>query len=308
MSFTQRTIKNNQRKRGFSVVLMTATLLCLTPMLLEEAALAQTPRVGDRTMFIGVNSIRILDEDDPLSNDEPYLIVTKFVMKVRVMADGRTVTIVPGTLHLQNVMSGHHSLGHSEENWADEVNTYNLPAGIPRFVQAVVPWDEPGWVVGAVVTHMEKDGFSSSTANLLGREIQSAIERAFTTMSFSISDTRSLTDSLVRKVSADLSGALRRVSVGGIIRGIASAVDPDDFGGMNIILLATAPRNRVFMFAGAPPPSLAAALLSVREITSSAPVALNYPTAGLGTVPDKARFQGRHTVNCDVRIGRLAAP
>ncbi|MCS7271841.1 MAG: hypothetical protein NZ703_12250, partial [Gemmataceae bacterium] len=107
-----------------------------------------------RGIALGPESIRIVDEDDDLNNDEPYLIVTRFEFRVRTDASGR-ITLVPGTLQVANIMSGHNNL-RSQDNWADEGRTYRFVP--PRYAQKLIPWNEEGWVIGLVITHMEEDG------------------------------------------------------------------------------------------------------------------------------------------------------
>lgn len=267
---------------------------------LPVQGVAQDPR----TITIAFNSIRIVDEDDPISNDEPYLIVTKVRMRVQVGAAAGTVSIVPGTLQVANVMSGHNNLGRGGDNWADEPNTYNFPNGILRSVQENVPWNEPGWVIGAIVSHVEEDGFSNSTANLLGTRIEALARSSVTSMSFSVADARGISDAIARKVVSDLGRAFRTFDLGGIIRGIASAADPDDFGGVQVVLTATGPGNTVFMYAGVPPASIGVPPGGVLAVTTTTPFSLKFPT-GVSALPSNARFCGDHRVNGDVRIGRL---
>ncbi|MCS7166613.1 MAG: hypothetical protein NZ914_03140 [Gemmatales bacterium] len=112
-------------------------------------------------------------------------------------------------------MSGHNNLGRRNDNWADEVNTYTLPKNHPRYAQAMFPWGEEYWVLGAVITHVEGDGFAYSTAELLGDKIRDAVETALRDGSFDAADARQLSNVILRKVSRDLSRAAGRFDVGG---------------------------------------------------------------------------------------------
>ncbi|MCS6976538.1 MAG: hypothetical protein NZM31_05950 [Gemmatales bacterium] len=254
-----------------------------------------------RGIAIGVESIRIVDEDDDLNNDEPYLIVTKFQFRVRLEA-GR-LALVPGTLRVENIMSGHNNLGRRDDNWADEGREGRTYSFSPRYAQAMFPWNEDGWVIGAVVTHMEEDGFAASTAARLGDEVRNTVERALLSGSFDAADAHRLSQVVIRKVSRDLSRSVGRFDVGGIIRSLASAADPDDCGGSQIVVAVTAPGNRVFAYSGSPTTDEATLLGRSREIRNGThPLTLTFPTSDVAGVPHKARFSGNHQVNLSLRI------
>lgn len=284
------------RLRSRTLSLCASLCACLGSALVAESAAAQATHRG---ISIGFESIRILDEDDPVSDDEPYLIVTRFELRTRVDAVGR-VAIVPGTLKVDNIMSGHNNLGRRGDNWADEVHTYNFP---PRYAQNLFRWNEDGWVIGAVVTLMEEDGFSDATADRLGEEVRKTVERTFRTMTFDRADARNLANILIKKISHDLSRAARRLDIPGIVRGLISAVDPDDYGGSQIVLAVTAPGNKVFSYIGLPTNSPTEALTRVREVRGgSMPFSLDFPAGDLRDLPGNARFQGRHRVNGALKI------
>ncbi|MCS7016719.1 MAG: hypothetical protein NZM42_11460 [Gemmatales bacterium] len=255
-----------------------------------------------RAIAVGVESIRIADEDDGIDHDEPYLIVTRFQFRVRLDAAGR-LTLVPGTLSVTNIMSGHNNLGRRDDNWAAEGNTYTLPKGHPRYAQAMFPWGEEYWVLGVVITHLEEDGFAYSTAKLLGDRIRDAVETALRDGSFDAADARQLSSAIIRKVSRDLSRAAGRFDVGGIIRGLASKADPDDYGGTQVVAAVTAPGNRVFLYSGAPTTDAATLLRNTRELGNGThSLSLKFPAGDLSHLPWNARFCGEHSVNLKVSV------
>lgn len=268
---------------------------CLGAALMPESAQAH-----QRGIAISVDSIRVEDEDDPNSNDEPYLIVTK--VRARIQMSGRSARIVPGTLRVTNVMSGHNNLGRRSDNWADEVRTYSVPEGTPRIAQELLPMNEPGWIVGAVVVHMEEDGFSASTGRLLSSKVRETVERAVSGMSLTGFDSSSITQSVAKKVTRDLKSALKNLNIGGIVRGLASAVDPDDFGGVNVVLAVTGPNNSVFSFGGVPSGDLGSLASDVTLVSNQKAYGLAFPAGDLRSIPSKARFQGRHKVNATIKV------
>lgn len=270
------------------------------------AEFAQAQPVGSRGITIDFKSVKCGDEDDPLSPDEPYLIVTKFRFKVEPA--GRGIRIVPGTLKVENVMAGHGSLGSKKDNYTREGRTFKIPKTVPHLAQAVVPPNEPGWVVGAAVTYMEEDGFSKSTSMVLSKKIRDLVEKSITTMSFTSADTKKLTDAIMKKVAGDLSRSARNLDMGGIIRGIASAVDPDDYGGTALIVAVTGEGGRVYSFVGNPSDRIETVLGSVRPVTGTVSFTLRFPMGDLRRVPSNARFQGRSSVNGELRIWKMESP
>ena len=70
-----------------------------------------------------ITSITIGDEDDPLSNDEPYLIL----IRVRARLLGLATTsprLDPASISVSLSMNGQNNLGRSSDNWADEPNSF----------------------------------------------------------------------------------------------------------------------------------------------------------------------------------------
>lgn len=265
------------------------------------ALLPLTVHAQQRGFAISIDSIRIEDEDDPGSNDEPYLIVTK--VRGRVQLSGGTPSIVPDTLQVTNVMSGHNDLGRRSDNWADEVRTYAISERTPRIAQELLP-DEPGWFVAAVIVHLEEDGFAPSTARVLSDEVRRVVETATSGMSLARVDTSSVYQVISQKILRDLRSSLSGRG-GSLFRVLTSVVDPDDVGGAQIV------------FAGSNP--LTGNIVSDTQVLSSSttpvvgligtpladanPYSLRFPTAtdDIRRLPGNARFQGRHKVNVTAR-------
>jgi hypothetical protein len=281
----------------------------LVGAILTLATIAGTPppaSADQRSIRIVFDSIRIGDEDDRLSNDEPYLIVTL----IRMRFDPRTGIPVPGTLRVMTALSGHNNLGRRGDNWADEVNTYPLPIGIQR-ARDSFPWNEAGWVLAAVVLHMEEDGLSDSAANVIGTEVRNLVHEAARSLNFSDLDFRRIGEAVATHVAQRTKAALARLNLGGVIRGLASVADPDDVGGVTVVGTLTGNDNKVFMYAGAlPEGGNPAGVAGVTEVRSSTPFTLAYPTADLPSfhLESKMRFQGRHQINGHVEarhVGRV---
>jgi hypothetical protein len=72
-------------------------VLALCAGLAPAIVFAQTGRF--RAVSMGIASLQIHDEDDPLSNDEPYLLAVRF----RYRTDDSGV-LVPNTLHVNRVL------------------------------------------------------------------------------------------------------------------------------------------------------------------------------------------------------------
>jgi len=262
-----------------------------------------TPTQPLKTITIKMLGIRILDEDDPVSNDEPYLINLGFRARIQIAADLST-SIVPNTLSVQNVGSDvHNNLGRSGDNWADEVNTYGFNT---QTFTTTVPSNQAGWVVGVVSVLFEEDGFSNSTANSLRNRIRTEVTSAITALDFTAVDTNRITRAIAAKIMRDINRAGSRLDFGGIFRGIASAVDPDDFGGVNLVMTMTLPGDSVVMFAGAPPadttvlPPLTGVPAGAANPTT---FRLNFPIGALGAVPSNARYKGKCFVAGSVTQG-----
>lgn len=79
-------------------------------------------------------------------------------------------------------------------------------------------------------------------------------------------------------------------------------MDPDDYGGTQIVMAVTAPGNKVFTYIGLPTDP-ADAFGRVRLMTSpTLPISLDFPARDLSGLPGNARFQGHHRVLGTLKI------
>jgi len=268
-------------------------------------AFAQNPRF----VTVKLTGLRCADEDDPASRDEPFLIVTRFKARAELTSTG-TARLVPGTLTVMNTYAaGHNNLGRSGDNWCSERSAiHDIPVSARQEMTESMPWGQSGWIAGAVVCFFEEDGFSDSTGRLLADQILGAVRTGLSTFSLAGVSTRTITDALAAKILGDIKRAVKNVNIGGLIRGLASAVDPDDFGGIAIVGAVTADGGRVFMFAGAPPADPASLLAGTTELRTSSTFSLAYPLGDLSTAPGNARYQGRCTVLGTISTGQVSGP
>jgi hypothetical protein len=261
-----------------------------------------------KAVSIRISGMDYLAEDDPLSSDEPYLITIGFRFQL-TPGQGGSATVASGTVSVQNVGSGpHNNLGHSSDNWASKGKNYwwdlvaapGLPPMIgngPMEFVAELPPNQPGWVVGTVVVFMEEDGFSNSTAGTLRNRIRGEVDKSIRSLSFQGFDPKVISDALIKKVMSDLDRSVRNFDIGGIIRSLASAVDPDDFGGVNVVMAMTVP-NGINIFSGQPPADLSK--MNLTFLRTQAPptitrheFSLMYPAGDLSKIPHNARYTGR---------------
>jgi hypothetical protein len=275
--------------------------VALTASLFLLAAAA--PAQAVKTLTIKLTSVRIDEEDDPLSNDEPYLVHIGFRGRLSDSAAG--VRFAPGSLSFHTIGGGpHNNLGRSDDNWADSGSKEYMiddllqvmpfhHAGKQAFT-TTVPANQPGWVVGSVIVFFEEDGFSNATASTMRTKIRQQVEKAITNLSMSGINSSAITTAVTRKVTNDLKGAVEKVDVGGIIRGIASAADPDDYGGVRLVLAITTPGGGYSFYAGGPFSNVNdVPLTNVAQGTQLANFQLSFPSGNISQVPWNARYTGR---------------
>jgi hypothetical protein len=263
----------------------------LTPPLFGGKALIQ----ADASILIRMDEIRILKVDDPMSSDEPYLVNVGFRAQVAI-GEESVPGIVPGTLSIADVgRAVHNNLGRNGDNWARRGNTYEFDS---QLFGVVVPGGEPGWIVGVVSVLFEEDAYPNSTADDLRKRLREAVSEAIIGLSFDSVDTRGITRAVASQIVRDIQKGASRVNVGGIIRSLASAVDPDDFGGVNMVLAMTLPQNGLMMFAGSPPENLGA-LPTLTAVPSGGQTkfSLDFPQQIPGGVSWNARYRGKCKVS-----------
>ena len=246
-----------------------------------------------RTITIACDTLTYQGEDDPLSKDEPYLVVIGY--RLRVVTDDRgRAGIAPGSLATSPVGRGpHNNIGRPGDNWARKGSTYGFDT---ITYSAELPIGEAGWVVGALVVLMEEDAWAGSTAAAFRDGVHRAVRQAVETLS--MPSASSVAGTVVAKIVGDLTRALQRSDLGGIFRAVASAADPDEVGGANVVIVVTLPGDVVRMHAGPPPQDPAGLQLQPVGCSpeGSARFSLPYPTGNLTDLPGSARYQGRCTV------------
>ncbi len=255
--------------------------------------LATTPPM--KTLGISLKSIRIMDEDDPLSSDEPYLITIGFKCRVEARPD-KTAYVVPGTLDVKIVGGGpQNNLGRSGDNWAEEVKTYSINGHCNY--SAKVPKEGWGYVVGTAIVFMEEDAFENSTATLMRWRIHDAVKEAVGNLSMSGIDRNKITDAVADKITGDIGDSLKSLDIGGFIQALASAADPDDFGGIAMVVALTLPKGIVQVFAGVTPANLAAAKLKPMPANGTFGFSLNFPIGNVSSAPSNARYKGKSRIS-----------
>jgi hypothetical protein len=267
-------------------------------------ATASAPAQSVKTLTIKLLSLKILDEDDPMSNDEPYLVHIGFRGRLE-SAGGNNVRFAPGTLSFSTIGGGpHNNLGRSGDNWADEGGMEyvidNIVEVLPhqhagrQAFTTTVPVNQPGWAVGSVIVFFEEDGFSNATAATMRTRIRQQVENAIRNLSMNGIDTNAITNAVTRKVTNDLKTAVEKFDIGGIIRGVASAADPDDYGGVRIVLAVTTPGGGFSYYAGAPFSNVNnVPITNVSKGTPMSNFEFTFPSGNLSQVPWNARYTGR---------------
>jgi hypothetical protein len=252
-----------------------------------------------------ITSITIVDEDDPLSNDEPYLIL----IRVRARLLGLATTsprLDPASISVSLSMNGQNNLGRSSDNWADEPRSFAVPSTIPNSAQSLVPLGQSGWIVCGLLIHMEEDGFTKSTATQVGVDIKTAVQNKLIDMA---QNNQTLTvDGVLKEVVGQLSANTLKKAMQNLI----SIVDPDDFGGMHLIGGVTLTNGTVWTYAGSPKPIFplfnGANPLTVPGgmiLTNNLPsrnFSVSFPGGLTTALPSNMKFQGQHTVKGKIEI------
>jgi hypothetical protein len=290
------TVPSNERttRLGVFVGMLTASILAIG---FRDTCQAQEWR----GISVTLNSIRIHDEDDPLSSDEPYLIFIRVRGRVVGPEDARRLDA--NSIEVSLAMNGHNNLGRSKDNWTKERRTFEIPSSIPRIVQDIVPGNEAGWFVAGLLMHMEEDAWSPRIARELGENTRSALEREV--RRFANPSVRLDTRALMREI---LGGVAISVFESSFTRALVSGVDPDDFGGLQVAGAVSLGNGVVvtfsgdpsildnFLAGGTPPPG--GQILAGRR--TSQDISLTFPGGIRPKLPGNARFKGRHTINATI--------
>lgn len=271
--------------------LQSALRLALLPAAVPVLVTAASTPQSDVSVLIQLKQIQIQKEDDPLSNDEPYLINLGFKAQIAIDENSKP-GIVPGTLSVTPVGTAvRNNLGRGGDNWANRGGTYAFDT---QLFGTVIPANEPGWIVGIITAFFEEDAYSESTARDLRNRLREEVSKSIESLAFDSADARSITKSVASKVVRDIQRGAAKLNIAGIFRNLASALDPDDFGGMNMVLAMSLPQGGLMMFAGAPPDNLG----EVPNLTNvptgkPTPFTFDFPKHVPSGVPWNARYRGR---------------
>ena len=258
---------------------------------------------SSRRIKIELHSLDVADEDDPSSNDEPFVILVRFRFQAMI-GPSLKAKIRAGTLQVSAVGSAvHNNMGRSDDNWCDEDDDPYGLGGANLMINELVPTGQPGWVVGAVAVLFEEDAFSDGTANQMRKLILAEARKAIESMDFANINSNVITAPLVNKIAGQITSSLKLANLGliGFLNGLAEAVDADDFAGVNVVLAATVPGGEMRMIAGQPPASAQALVLESVPVTGPKEFVLSFPAGDLSQVPSSARYQGQMAVR-----GRLS--
>jgi hypothetical protein len=276
-----------------------ALAVCAIGALLVLPAISQTPT---KKISIKFTQVLVSERDDPVSNDEPYLINIGFRGRLIDRGNG---TVGFSSLIVNTVGSGpHNNLGRSHDNWAAKSTTWYTIDTSPtvgalehKGLQAFtiqVPLNDPGWVIGSIAILMEEDAFVPSTATAMRTKIRDEVDAGLRSLSMSNVNINSITDTVVKKIAHDIVTSMQRLNYGGIIRGYASMADPDDFGGINVVMAITDFSNGLVYYSGQPFSSVTN--LPVQYLPNGVRTAnfeVSYPIGDLSSIPVTARYKGR---------------
>ncbi len=250
-----------------------------------------------RNINIQMHTLDVGDEDDPSSNDEPFMVLVQF--KFRATIAGGKAKLMPGTLSVRAVgSSAHNNMGRGDDNWCDEdVDPYNLTSA-NLTVNTDVPTGQPGWVVGAVAVMFEEDAFSDSRAVEMRDLIVTEATKAIQTLDFSNINASAISDPLVARITGQITSSFKILNFGlvNFLKGFAEAIDPDDVAGVNVVVAATMPGGKLRFMAGQPPKTANDLILQSVPVNGPQEFALSYPIGDLSSAPGIARYQGEMTV------------
>jgi hypothetical protein len=252
-----------------------------------------------RTIKIALTRLDAKKDDDANTTDEPYLIMVRFRFRTTLSASG-VATPVPGTLEVGLVGSGsQNNLGHSGDNWFKAPHNYDITSA-NLVVDESVPTGQPGWFVGAVIVFFDEDSFTASTVAQFRDLVVKQVSSSIGSLTLSV-NANEIGDAIVSSIVAKLWSSFELLNLGFVnfLSGILELIDPDDFGGVNVVTASTVPGGRVRMSAG--PPS--AGLASGPSVVASAPFALTFPVGNLSKVPWQARYTGKCIVRGTLSVG-----
>lgn len=194
---------------------------------------------------INLFSMKCRDEDDLTSHDEPYLVNVGFKAKLVRDATGKG-KVDPATIQVFAIGTpGHNNLGQTGDDWAIENKRYRITG--QNFSTTVLK--EPGWIAGIVCAMYEEDMYSDQMAKTFSGRLMGSVRSCLTSLELqNLADLELNFTGIARFVRELQAGILKFFP--SIFRAFASTINPDDFGGANVVIAATLPNNQVKMFAG----------------------------------------------------------
>lgn len=294
----------DQPKARFGQLSKTQIVLVLILAVIVFAGLLpnSTHAQEQRQFSVKLRTMHIDDEDDDLTNDEPYLLMYQFKMRFDLSDDGRTATVDRRSLVVGSFFRNYqNNLGFGSDNWADEEHSYTFPERADLFLADSVNVNE-SWIFGAVIVLMEEDAFGSDTVRLLSTAIKDELQAKLSGMTPAVGAPDRVANLLLRDTLAKISAG----NIGGVIGRLLKITQPDDFGGIQVVIATVTPiaikgrlTDLVLVYSGDLPTSIdpTALLRGITPVTDRALVRLRFPAGDLGRVPGIARYNGALRIN-----------
>ncbi len=205
-----------------------------------------------KTYSIELNSLHYQKVDDfgPFNDDEPYVIGVQFKAHMLPHTSGNTTVYSPDLSTLEVGLVGfanQHDLGHSGSGWAKAGGRYKITG---QSMETTLNVNDPGWISGELVCFFEQDEWGSKEVVQAQKLIQTEVKKSLSTMN--VSGLGVNYSALMDKVSSNVGSAFHSLSFKNIYHSLLSALNPDDFGGVDLVVLTTGQNGEVRYFAGDP--------------------------------------------------------
>lgn len=208
------------------------------------ALLLPTPAHADLDVVVDINQLKCLDENDSLTNDEPYVIVIPFfvdgsTVEVGAFSGGgyaakpsSKVTVMKKSKTQDNIKNG--------DDWCDEGSggkTYSIPASAGEFSHTMKPispavtgpFAEKLPIAGVIVAVVEEDGSPVQAANATRDAIYNTLKDQLTLAMF---QQKFDVDQIRQKISTQVKNAAISATIQNL--SLAGVVDPDDLMGADV--------------------------------------------------------------------------
>ena len=200
---------------------------------------------ADLDVVVDINQLKCIDENDSVTNDEPYIIVIPFfvdgsTVEVGAFSGGggfaakpsSKVTVMKKSKTQDNIKNG--------DDWCDEGSngkTYSIPASAGEFSHTMKPispevtgpFAEKLPIAGVIVAVVEEDGSPTQAANATRDAIYNTLKDQLTLAMFQQKfDVNQIRQKIATQVkNAAISATIQNLSIAGI-------VDPDDLMGADV--------------------------------------------------------------------------